>query len=86
LAVFLSTFLNCTDELKEASPVCPSPHPLQLREYYRLKGQVTVRAAKISQELQGLQREQNREKDSVEGMEMRKKEVTMREHELVARK
>ena len=62
---------------------CPS---LQLREYYRLKGHVSVRAAKISQELQGLQREQNREKDSVEGMEMRKKEVTMRQQELTARK
>ena len=51
-----------------------------------MKGQVNVKAAKISQELQGLQREQNREKDSVEGMEMRKKEVVMREQELVARK
>ena len=45
-----------------------------------------MKAAKLSQELQGLQREQNREKDSVEAMGLRKKEVAMREQELVARK
>jgi structural maintenance of chromosome 1 len=45
-----------------------------------------MRAAKINQELQEVNRKQNKDKESKQSMEMKKNEVLMREQELVARR
>ena len=45
-----------------------------------------MKAAKINQELQEITRKQNKDKESKQGMEMKKNEILMREQELLARK
>ena len=45
-----------------------------------------MKAAKINQELQEINRKQNKDKENKQGMEMKKNEIQMREQELLARK
>ena len=59
---------------------------MQLKEYYRLKGEVNVKAASTKQEQQTVMREHNKDKDTKNSMGMRLREIQMREEELKARK